>query len=39
MNNKELASEVTLMPIEDLGVDAAIIFFRYFIYSTVFRNG
>ena len=26
MNNKELASEVTLMPIEDLGVDAAIIF-------------
>ena len=26
MNNKELASKVTLMPIDDLGVDAAIIF-------------
>ena len=26
MKNKELASKVTLMPIEDLGVDAAILF-------------
>ena len=26
MKNKELASQVTLMPIDDLGVDAAILF-------------